>query len=291
MPEVVTRGITLHYDTFGDARDPAVLLIMGLGTQMIAWRTSLCESLARRGLFVVRFDNRDVGLSTKLLDAPVPSIPRTYLLRSLGLARPVYTLSDMAGDVVGLCDALGLRAAHVVGASMGGMIAQTFAIEHPERTLSLTSIMSSPGDRELPAPTLAATRVLLRPAPTTREQAIEHVVGLFRVIGSPAYFDEAQIRARAAEAHDRSPYRLGSARQLAAILTAPPRSRALRDVRVPATIVHGALDPLVRLAHGRATAAALPNAELRIIDDMAHDLPEPRWPEIVEAISRSVTRA
>lgn len=174
---------------------------------------------------------------------------------------------------------------------MGGMIAQTFAIEHPERTLSLTSVMSSPGDLGLPGPTPAARRVLLRPAPRTREQAIEHVVRLFRVIGSPAYFDEPAIRARAAESYDRSPYRLGSARQLDAILASAPRSPALREVRVPAAVVHGALDPLVRPEHGRATAAALPESELVLIDDLAHDLPEPRWPALIDAITRAISRS
>lgn len=291
MPEAVTGGITIHYDTFGDPNDPTVLLIMGLGTQMIAWRPELCAALAARGLHVVRFDNRDVGLSTKLHGAPVPSIPRTLLLRSLGLARSVYTLSDMARDAVGLLDHLAVSAAHLVGVSMGGMIAQTIAIEHPRRALSLTSIMSSPGDRELPGPTPAARSVLLRPVPRTRAQAIEQVVELFRVIGSPAHLDPARIAERAGESYDRSSYRVGSGRQLDAILCSPPRSAALRELRMPAAVVHGELDPLVRLPHGLATAAAIPGARLVVLPDLAHDLPDAKWPVLVDVVSENVARA
>ncbi|UJR80848.1 alpha/beta fold hydrolase [Sandaracinus amylolyticus] len=291
MPEIVSNGLTLHYDTFGDSRDPAVLLVMGLGTQMIAWRTEFCESLASLGLHVIRFDNRDVGLSTKIHGAPLPSIPRTLMLRPWGFARSAYTLSDMARDAVGVLDGLSIRAAHVVGVSMGGMIAQTLAIEHRSRTLSLTSVMSSPGDYRLPPPTHAARTMLLRPAPRSREQAIDQVVALFRVIGSPKYFDEARVRERAGESYDRSSYRLGTARQLDAILASRPRSPALRELRIAATIVHGALDPLVPIAHGLATAKAIPGADLHVIDDLAHDLPEPKWPELVRAISRTIERA
>ncbi|WP_053233704.1 alpha/beta fold hydrolase [Sandaracinus amylolyticus] len=291
MPEIVSNGLTLHYDTFGDSRDPAVLLVMGLGTQMIAWRTEFCESLASLGLHVIRFDNRDVGLSTKIHGAPVPSIARTLLLRTWGAARPAYTLSDMARDAVGVLDGLAIRAAHVVGVSMGGMIAQTLAIEHRSRTLSLTSIMSSPGDYRLPPPTQAARAMLLRPVPRTRDQALDQVVELFRVIGSPKHFDEARIRARAAESYDRSSYRLGTARQLDAILSSPPRSPALRTLEIAATVVHGALDPLVPIAHGRATASAIPGADLRVIDDLAHDLPEAHWPALIDAISKTIERA
>jgi pimeloyl-ACP methyl ester carboxylesterase len=258
---------------------------------MLGWRAELCAQLASRGLHVVRFDNRDVGLSTKLHGAPVPSIPRLLVLRQLGLAKPPYTLSDMAADAIGLLDALGVQRAHVAGVSMGGMIGQTLAIEHPERVLSLTSIMSGPGDPRLPGPTVDARRVLLRPPPRSREEAVAQVAQLFRVIGSPAYYDEARVRDRAAESYDRSTYRIGTARQLAAILCAPSRVPALRRLRMPVTVVHGALDPLVRTAHGIATAEAIPGAELRLLDDLAHDLPDEKWPELIDAITRSVTRA
>ncbi|MDQ3037767.1 MAG: alpha/beta fold hydrolase [Myxococcota bacterium] len=292
MPDaVVPQGVSIHFDTFGDPRDPAVLLVMGLGTQMIGWRTEFCATLAARGLYVVRFDNRDIGLSTKLDGAPATSLPRTLLLRRLGLARSAYTISDMARDSIGVLDHLGIDSAHWVGVSMGGMIAQTIAIEHPSRARSLTSIMSSPGDRRLPTPSGAASAVLLRRPPRSRDEAVQRVIDVFRVIGSPRYFDQARVAARAAESYDRSSYRVGVSRQLDAILCSPPRDVALRSLRIPTTVLHGALDPLVRLEHGLATARAIPDAELRVIDDLAHDLPDERWPIFHAAIERSVERA
>lgn len=291
MPETVTRGITIHFDTFGDPRDPAVLLVMGLGTQMIGWRTEFCATLAARGLHVVRFDNRDIGLSTKLESAGPVSIARTLLLRPLGLARSAYTISDMARDAIGVLDHLAIDAAHWVGVSMGGMIAQTVAIEHPHRARSLTSIMSTTGERRLPSPTPQASSILLRPPPRSRDEAIQRVIEVFRVIGSPRYVDETRIAARAAESYDRSSYRVGVGRQLDAVLCAPPRERALRELRIPTTVLHGALDPLVRVDHGIATARAIPGAELRVVDDLAHDLPDERWPLFHAAIERSVERA
>lgn len=284
-------GITLHYDSFGDPRDPALLLVMGLGTQMIGWHADFCRSLAAHGLHVVRYDNRDVGLSTKLHGAPVPSIPRTLLLRSLGLARSAYTLSDMARDAIALLDHLRVERAHVAGVSMGGMIAQTMALEHSARIRSLTSIMSSPGDPGLPAPARAVRHALLRPAARSRAESIDQVVRLFRVIGSPDYLDEERVRARAGESYDRSSYRLGAARQLDAVLCSPPRGPALRALRIPATVVHGRLDRLIPLAHGVATARSIPGAELRVIDDLAHDLPDAKWPELTGAILASIARA
>lgn len=291
MPEALANGITLHYDTFGDRRDPTVLLVMGLGTQMTAWRSGFCDRLASRGLHVVRFDNRDVGLSTKLHGAGLPSIPRTMLMRRLGLAKSAYTLSDMAGDALGVLDALGVQRAHFAGLSMGGMISQTVALEHPSRVRSLTSIMSSTGDRHLPSPTRAALRVLMRPAARDRDESIAATVALFRAIGSPRYLDESRLRERAAEAYDRSRYRLGTARQLDAILCSGPRGASLRALRIPTTVVHGALDPLLPVAHGRFTAERIPGAELRVIDDLGHDLPDEHWDTFADAIGRSVERA
>jgi pimeloyl-ACP methyl ester carboxylesterase len=292
MGEAVSDGLTIHYDTFGSPRDPAVLLVMGLGTQMIAWRTEFCEALAARGLFVVRFDNRDVGLSTKLHAVPLPFIPRTMVMRQLGMpVRSAYSLSDMARDAIAVLDAVGAKKAHVAGVSMGGMIAQTLAIEHPERVLSLTSIMSSPGEPGLPWPTPAARGVLLRSAPRSREEAIEGTVSLFRVIGSPRYFDEVKVRRRGAEAYDRCSYRLGTARQLDAILCARPRAAALSRIRIPATVVHGKIDPLVPLAHGLATAEAIPGARTIVIDELAHDLPDELGGPFAEAIGETIGRA
>jgi pimeloyl-ACP methyl ester carboxylesterase len=291
MPDVVSNGLTIHYDEFGDRRDPTVLLVMGLGTQMIAWRSELCATLAARGLHVVRFDNRDIGLSTKIHGAPIPSIPQTLILRSLGLARPAYTLADMARDAVGLLDALGVEKAHLAGVSMGGMIAQQLAIDHPRRALSLTSIMSSTGERHLPPPAPSARTVFMRPVPRTREEAIANVVWLYRTIGSPSFFDAGKVAERAGESYDRSSYRVGTARQVDAILCSPPRTQGLRSLRIPATVVHGALDPLVLADHGRATARAIPGAELRIIEDLAHDLPDEHWDTLRSAIERSIERA
>ena len=292
MPSAHTRGITLHYDTHGPEDGPAVVLVMGLATQMTAWRPGFCAQLASRGFRVVRFDNRDVGLSTKLHGAPRPSIPRALLMRRLGLMPSApYTLSDMARDAVGLLDHLGIERAHVVGASMGGMIAQTMAIEHPSRVTSLVSIMSSTGDPRLPHPTAAARRMLLRPPARSREEAIEAYVEMFRVIGSPEHFDEARLREWAGESVDRSAYRGGVPRQLAAILASPDRTPMLARLRLATTVVHGTIDPLIPPAHGEATARAIPGAELTSIRGMAHDLPEPLWPRFIEAIERTAERA
>jgi pimeloyl-ACP methyl ester carboxylesterase len=280
--------IELCFEQFGREEDPAVLLVMGLGTQMIAWTEPFCELLAARGLRVIRFDNRDSGRSTILRHLPPPTV-RQLVTRDVA---PGYTLGDMAGDAAGLLDALGIEAAHVVGASMGGMIAQTVAIEHPERVLSLTSIMSTTGARDVGQPALRLYPVLLRRAPRERDAYIEFFLGFTRAIGSPAFpRDEAELRALAARVHARGIHPAGTGRQLAAIIAAPDRTPALRGLDVPALVVHGLADRLVRATGGRATAAAIPGARLLEIRGMGHDLPRGIWPQVTEGIAELAGQA
>ncbi len=281
--------IDIAYETFGDPERPALLLVMGLATQMIAWHEDFCTELAGHGFHVIRFDNRDVGRSTAMRDLPVPTI-RQLALRSKKAAG--YTLSDMAGDAVGLLDHLGIERAHVVGASMGGMIAQTIAIEHPDRVLSLCSIMSSTGSRWSGQPKLATYRVLLGTPPKDRDMFIEHVLKTYRVIGSPGFDrDEDDLRDLAGRSYDRGRNPAGSGRQLAAIIASGDRTSRLRSVSAPAVVVHGAKDRLVSPSGGRATAKAIPGARLVRIKGMGHDLPRGAWPQIIGAITENAARA
>ena len=281
--------VELAYQTFGDAGDPPILLVMGLATQMLGWPDGFCEALVERGHYVIRFDNRDIGLSTHLHDAPPPDVMAAFAGDTSSAS---YTLSDMARDTVGLLDALGLDSAHVVGASMGGMIAQTVAIEHPERVRTLTSIMSTTGDRRVGAATAEATAALLAPPATTREQAIERTLATYRVIGSPGHErDEDELRRRAGIAFDRAHDPAGVGRQLMAIFASGDRTERLGDIRVPTLVIHGAEDPLVQVSGARATAKAIPHAELVIIDGMGHDLPRGLWGQIADRIAALVARA
>ena len=292
MPRARANGIELEYDTFGREDRPALLLIMGLGAQMIFWHDDFCCALAERDLHVVRFDNRDVGRSTWLDEAGMPDVMAVMAAALQG--RPVeapYQLADMASDAAGLLDALEIRAAHVVGASMGGMIAQTLAIEHPERVRTLTSIMSTTGSRDLPPARPDAMAALLTPIPEDRDAAIERSVQVFRVIGSPGFpFDEADMRERAARAFDRGANPAGVVRQLVAILASGSRREALGAVRAPTLVIHGADDPLVPVEAGRDTAGAVPGAELLEVPGMGHDLPKPLWPTFVDAIAKLAGR-
>jgi pimeloyl-ACP methyl ester carboxylesterase len=281
MSKTTANGITLEYDTFGDAGSPPVLLIMGLGAQMTLWEPEFCQGIADRGYYVIRFDNRDIGLSTWLDESGALELNDVIT----GAVSAPYSLVDMAADAAGLLDALGIASAHIVGASMGGMIAQTFAIEFPEKTRTLTSIMSTTGSPTVGQSTPEALGSLLGPAPTTREEAIERGVLLAKVIGSPGYdFDEPRIRERAASDYDRSFHPDGSVRQVAAIVSQPDRTASLRDVRVPTLVIHGADDPLVDPSGGRATADAVPGATLKIVPGMAHDLPPALHEEIINAL-------
>jgi pimeloyl-ACP methyl ester carboxylesterase len=283
------NGIEIAYQEIGDPGGEPLLLVMGLATQMVAWDEPFCAMLAERGFRVIRFDNRDVGHSTKIEAAGVPK--RTDML--LGRRRTAaYLLRDMAADATGLLDHLGVDAAHVVGASMGGMIAQTMAIRRPGRVRSLVSIMSTTGSRWLGVPTWKAFGTLFARPARGREAAIEHAVRVFRIIGSPAYpMDEARLRELAGLSYDRSHSQAGIARQLHAITASGDRTRALRNVRVPTAVIHGGSDPLVRPAAARATARAIPGARLRMIEGMGHDLPRELWPSFVEEIAATAARA
>jgi len=293
MPNLTANGITIEYEEFGDRSGRPLLLIMGLGAQMILWPEEFCEQLAARGHRVVRFDNRDVGKSSWFDQFGVPDVVAAV---GASLARqPVkapYLLRDMAADAVGLLDGLGIDRAHVVGASMGGMIAQSVAIEFPSRVRTLTSIMSTTGNPDLPPANPEAMGVLLAPPPTTRDEAIERSVSVFRTIGSPGFpFDETEMRERAARGFDRGFNPAGTVRQLVAILASGSRKEALKALRLPALVIHGKDDPLVPFPAGEDTAAAIPGAELMAIEGMGHDLPRPLWPRFVGAISALTGRA
>jgi pimeloyl-ACP methyl ester carboxylesterase len=280
--------LTICHQTFGDPADPTVLLVMGLGTQMIGWNVDFCEELAGRGFHVVRYDNRDVGRSSRV-DAPPPTIGQ-LLLRSKRAA--AYTLADMAGDGIAVLDFLGVRSAHVVGASMGGMIAQSMALHYPDRVRSLVSIMSNTGSRFAGQPHVALYPVLLRPAPREREKFIDHVEKTFGVIGSPGFDrDPEQLRELAGQSYDRGVDRAGGMRQLAAIVASGDRTRDLKNISVPTVVIHGKQDRLVRPSGGRATAKAIPGARLVEIDGMGHDLPRGAWSRIIDAIVENAQRA
>ena len=280
--------VDIVYETIGDPSDPPLLLVMGLGMQLIHWDLELCEQLAERGFHVIRFDNRDAGLSTKV-SAPVPNVMR--LMAGLPTKVP-YLLSDMAADTFGLLDHLGIERAHVVGTSMGGMIAQQMAIEMPERVLSLASMMSTTGDRVVGTPKLRVWSVLTRRAPNDRDAYIEYFARVFRMIGSPAYrVDEERVRDLAGATYDRCHHPAGTGRQLAAVLASGSRTAALKELDVPAVVIHGEADPLLPLRGGRATANAIPGAELITIPGMGHDLPKELWPTFVEAIVGNAARA
>jgi pimeloyl-ACP methyl ester carboxylesterase len=293
MPRAAVNGIEIEYDSFGDRSRPPLFLIMGLGAQMILWEDELCAALAASGFFVVRFDNRDVGLSTQLDAAGVPNVFEA--MQAMAAGRPVsapYTLADMADDTVALMTALGIERAHVVGASMGGMIAQILAIRHPERLLSMTSIMSTTGDPALPPASADAMRVLLTPPPGDRAGNVARGIEAWKVIGSPGFpLDEDRMRNLFGRAFDRGYHPAGVARQMVAILASGNRTAALRSVTVPTLVIHGAADPLVRVEGGRATAAAIPDATLVVIAGMGHDLPPGTWPQIIDVISEHALRA
>jgi len=283
---VRVNGIELVYDTFGDPSAPPLLLIMGLGVQMIAWDEEFCAALAALGYWVIRFDNRDVGLSTRLDEAGVPDV--LALMQGRGEAVQVpYTLRDMADDAAGLLDALQAKPAHVVGASMGGMIAQEMAIRHPGHVRTLTSIMSTTGDPALPPPKPEAMSVLVTPFPTDREGYLEGSVQASRILAGPGFpFDEDRAREEAGRAFDRGLSLAGTARQLAAILASGSRKEALQAVTVPTLVIHGDADPLVPVECGIDTANSVPGAELLIIEGMGHDLPPAVAPQVISAIVR-----
>jgi pimeloyl-ACP methyl ester carboxylesterase len=283
------NGIEIAYEAFGDPADPTVLLIMGLGVQMLGWDAEFCELLAGRGLCAVRFDNRDVGRSTKIEGGRRPDL----MAAAMGdTSSASYTLDEMADDCAGLLDHLGVEAAHVVGASQGGMIAQTLAIRRPGRVLSLASIMSSTGNRGVGQPHPEALPALLTRPPADRDGYAEFVVRAWRVIGSPGFAaDEEKLMERARASFDRGYYPEGTARQLVAVLASGDRTEALGGLDVPAVVIHGTDDALIDASGGKATAAAIPGAELELIEGMGHDLPRELWPRFVDLIVANAERA
>ena len=280
MPTAHANGIDIEYATEGDPADPPMLLVMGLGGQLTAWPQGFVDGLRDRGFYVIRFDNRDCGLSTKF-----EGLPDLTSLFTRSASSESYLVEDMADDAAALLDVLGVARAHVVGVSMGGMITQALVIHHADRFLTACSVMSTTGDRAVGAPTGEAMTALLRPVATNREEAIAASVEGSRVIGSPAYpTDESVLRERAAAAYDRAFCPEGTARQLGAILASPDRTAGLREVRLPFLVIHGEADPLVTLSGGQATAAAVPGSELITIPGMGHDLPEALWGTVTDAI-------
>lgn len=280
MPTAHVNGIDIEYVTEGSAADPPLLLVMGLGGQLIAWPQGFVDGLRREGFFVIRFDNRDCGLSTTL-----EGTPDLGALLGGDVASAPYRIEDMADDAAALLDELGIARAHVVGVSMGGMITQALVINHSRLFLSAASIMSTTGDRSVGSPTGEAMTALLRPVATTRDEAIEASLAGSAVIGSPRYPTEQRLlRDRAAAAYDRAYRPEGTARQLAAVLASPDRTEGLRGVQMPFLVVHGEDDPLVTPSGGEATAAAVPGAKLMMIPGMGHDLPQALWAQITEAI-------
>ena len=288
MPQITANGIQLEYEAFGDPANSPLLLVMGLGAQLTLWPLELVDALVARGYYVIRYDNRDIGLSQKFSGSGVPNFKRVAVMRLLGLrARIPYRLSDMAADAAGLLDALGIAKAHVVGASMGGMIVQLMAVGHADKLLSATSVMSTTGNRHLPPPKPEAMKALMNRAPAgaTLEQVIPFGISVSRAIGSPAYpAPETRLRERIERDFKRSFYPEGPARQIAAIVDDGDRRKRLAKVTTPMLVIHGIDDPLVPVEGGRDTAASIPGAKLLEIEGMGHDLPL----ELVEQISDAI---
>jgi pimeloyl-ACP methyl ester carboxylesterase len=289
MPNVAANGIQIEYDTFGDYPSPALLLIMGGGSQMIYWEAEFCELLANKGHFVIRFDNRDIGLSTKFEEAGIPDMMAAMKGEPI---IPSYNLEDMADDAVGLLDDLGIGKAHICGASVGGMIAQVISYRHPEQVLSLTSIMSSTGNPELPQMSPDVLAEVYQPVPDEREAYIEHQVNMWRKLWSPGFpFDEKRLRTLMAESFDRSYYPQGLARQCAAVLAHGYRRASIESIKAPTLVIHGDKDPFMLVEGGKETAQLIPGAKLLIINGMGHDMPKEVWPEITDAISNHTKKA
>ena len=288
MPRVHANGIEIEYDTFGEPQDRPLILIMGLSSQLVDWPESFCEKLAAKGHFVIRFDNRDVGLSSKLDDLGVPNIFEIFAAAQQGRAiESPYALSEMAADTIGLMDALNLERAHVCGLSMGGMIAQMMAIEYPRRLISLISMQSSTGDPELPGAEPPAMEAMVAPPPIERDAYIQHMVDVYRAFaGGSDKYDEGLQKEISALSYDRSFYLMGFTRQLAAILACGSRKDALAAVEVPTLVIHGSHDALLPMVHGKDTAESIPGAKLVIIHGLGHGMAYPvLWDEIIETLA------
>ena len=292
MPNVKANGIQIEYDTIGNPACPPLLLIMGLGGQLIHWDDDFCRQLAARGLFIVRFDNRDTGLSTRFEAAGLPNMSELLDARMQGQSiQAPYRLDDMANDAAKLLEALDIEKAHICGSSMGGMIAQALALRHPQRLLSLISIYSTTGNPDLPQPQPAAMEALLSPQPAERRAYIDfNVITMQAIAGSGFPFDEQFIRSISARAYDRGFYPPGVGRQMMAVMAQEDRTSALGSVTVPTLVIHGTADPLVPAAHGQATADAITGAQLLLVEGMGHDLPHTKepWPQVIDAIAAHV---
>ncbi|WP_370031662.1 alpha/beta fold hydrolase [Qipengyuania mesophila] len=276
MPKATANGIEIHYEEHGDPNAQPMLLIMGFGAQLTLWPDELVEALAAHGFRVIRYDNRDIGLSHKFDGVKAPGLVKLTLLSKIGLTPKVpYTLADMADDGAGLLDALGIAKAHIVGASMGGMIAQHFAARHADKCLSLTSIFSTTGNPKLPPAKPEAMKALVtRPKSTEEKVLVDHGVMLARTIGSPGYpAEEERLRERTAASVRRSFYPEGPTRHLSAIVADGDRRPMLKGISVPTLVLHGEDDPLVPCEGGRDTAASIPGAKLKTIPGWGHDLP------------------
>ena len=293
MPNVMANGIQIEYDTFGDSSFPALLLVAGNGAQLIFWEVEFCELLAKKCFFVIRFDNRDAGLSTKFKEAGIPDFPAAIKAAMEG--KPVesaYSLDDMADDAVGLLNALGIEKAHICGVSMGGMIAQVIAYRHPKHVLSLTSIMSMTGNPDLPQGKPDALAAVLAPAPAERKAYVEHMMNVWRRIWSPGFpFEEKRARTFIENSYDRSYYPQGMTRQNIALIANGDRRPSLSTIAVPTLVIHGADDPLIPVEGGKDTARVIPGAKLFIISGMGHDMPKGVWAEIADAISENAAQA
>ncbi len=293
MPNMTANGIQIEYETFGDGAFPALLLIAGNGAQMILWDAEFCELLAQTKLFVIRFDNRDAGLSKKFDEAGIPDMMAVIKAARAGTTvESAYSLEDMADDSVGLLGALGIEKAHICGLSMGGMIGQVIAYRHPKHVLSLTAIMATTGNPDLPQGKPEAIAAVVAPAPQERDAYVEHFVNTWRRIWSPGFpFEEKRVRRFMEQSYDRSYYPQGMARQNAAIIASGDRRPLLSTIKVPTLVIHGADDPLIPVDGGKDTARVIPGASLLIINGMGHDLPKGVWGEIVSAIANHTMQA
>lgn len=291
MPSLAANNITIEYETFGSSTDPALLLVNGFTSQLVDYEVGFCQMLADRGLFVIRYDNRDAGLSTHF-EGVHADLAGVYAARKSQGPMPTlpYTMSDMANDGMELLRALGIERAHIFGISMGGMLVQTMAIEHPDRVLSLTTVMSHTGEPDYGRSTPEANQALMDPPKADRAGYIEQNVAGWRTWSSKKHYDPAYVTMRLGRAYDRAFKPNSAPRQLAAILAAPPRAETLRALSVPTLVIHGRDDTLITLSGGERTAELIPGAVLVVVNDMGHDLPEPLWPVLVDQVIAHTNR-
>lgn len=291
MANVKANGIQIEYEIFGEFINPKLVLIAGNGAQMNFWEPEFCELLAKKGLCVIRFDNRDAGLSTKFTASGIPDMAKVYkAAKEKKMIEIAYTLEDMADDIAGLLDALKIEKAHICGASMGGMIAQVFACRYPSRASSLISMMSSTGNPNNPQITKETLAMVIAPPPVERNAYIEHNIQMWKTLWSKGFpFEEERARRYLEESYDRAYYPQGALRQNAALVANGDRRKSLATLQIPTLVIHGAVDPLFPVEAGIDTARTIPNAKLLIIEGMGHDMPKGTWEQIVDAIVKQIT--